>query len=134
MRQPKFKGFSIETNSWHYGHGWFEVDYTDEYLKEKGIEQQAILYTEGYPIECELKSMSEYTGLNDVNGKEIFEGDILVTEDNVISKIVYDEASFKCVFYHHENLVNCILDSLFINMLKPKIIGNIYDNPDLFVA
>jgi uncharacterized phage protein (TIGR01671 family) len=77
MREPKFRGFCTETNSWHYGYGWFKSDYTEEYKQRKGIEDTAILYTNSYPVECELKSMGESTSLFDCKGVEIFEGDIL---------------------------------------------------------
>jgi hypothetical protein len=76
MKQPKFRGYSLETTSWHYGHGWFEADYTEEYKKEKGISDKAILYTDGSPIECELSSMGQFTG-ETVREKEIYDGDII---------------------------------------------------------
>ena len=77
MKEPKFRGFSVEEGKWFYGHGWFEIDYTDDYLKEKGINQRACLYTETSPVECDLSSMGQFIGEIDKNGAEIYEGDLL---------------------------------------------------------
>lgn len=68
MEQPKFRGFSTETNSWHYGHGWIKADYAED---------KALLYRDWEPpIECELRSMGQFTG-ESIGGKEIFHGDVI---------------------------------------------------------
>ncbi|MEK5176908.1 YopX family protein [Heyndrickxia sp. FSL W8-0496] len=136
MRQPKFRGYSLETNTWHYGHGWFEVDYTEEYKKEKGIEDKARLYTEGYPVECELKSMGEYTGLKDKNGKEIYEGDILKArksisdETEVYFRVKYTGAAFALVHPEYHNTIYMEVMPWYVRETA-EVIGNIYENPSL---
>jgi len=77
MKQPKFRGYSVEEDRWYYGYGWFEIDYTDEYLKEKGINQRAFLLTDSSAVECDLSSMGQFIGELDKNGVEIYEGDLL---------------------------------------------------------
>lgn len=77
MKEPKFRGYSLETRSWHTGYGWFEVDYTEEYKQQKGIDDKACLYTDSFPMECELRSMGATTTLKDKNDKEIFGGDVI---------------------------------------------------------
>ncbi|MGD6876825.1 YopX family protein [Bacillus infantis] len=125
MRQPKFRGFSKETNSWHYGHGWFKSDYTEEYKQEKGIEDTTILHTDYSPVECELSSMGQFTGVHDKNGTEIYEGDIIRSYNEydepfeVLSVVEYDEQYAK---YRGVD-IEC-LD-------YEEVIGNIYENPSL---
>lgn len=149
MREPKFRGFSKETNSWHYGHGWFEIDYTDEYLLEKGIEKQAMLYTAGYPVECELKSMGNYTGLKDKNGNEIFEEDIIYWEiDNGVGIESYTaivkwtenlveegwSQTYKWLVGYTGNYYRGSYDELSTPAAyndELQVIGNIYENPEL---
>lgn len=133
MRQPRFRGFGTETKSWHYGHGWFESDYTDEYLAEKGIKQQAMLYTDGYPVECELTSMGEFTGLKDVNGKEIYEGDILTDhgEEGPLY-IEYSKEHAAFVFVDKFDPSGTTLyTTTDISYGQFEVIGNVFENSGL---
>lgn len=130
MRQPKFRGFSLETNSWHYGHGWFVVDYTDEYLKEKGINQQAMLYTDGYPVECELSSMGQYTGVDTKEDVELYEGDIVKgrlrqQECNFTATIVFEDGMFKLKFDQAYGNI-CYEDMTYYNAINLEVIGSTY--------
>lgn len=74
--------------------------------------------------------LMQYTGLKDKNGKEIWENDIVeITRECIYDKgiIVFKNGCF--FIKSKENLLalyNCEL-----NNYKVKVIGNIYDNPEL---
>lgn len=63
-KQPVFTGYSREDKEWHTGFGWFDADFTDDYLEEKGLPPQAVLMTDSSSVVCDLESM-----------RQIFEGD-----------------------------------------------------------
>ena len=91
-------------------------------------------------IECEysskIKQELQYTGLKDKNGVEIYEGDILELidwwDDSVsIHPVLYKNSAFMC-----QRLDDKELDFFYLqgnDDLKDgyKIIGNIYENPEL---
>lgn len=135
MRQPRFRGFCLETNQWHYGYGWFKSDYTEEYKQEKGIKDTANLYTDDYPVECELCSMGEYTWKK-VTGKEVYEGDIVETVydgKTFVGVVVYDldELGFKAT-NGKENYGTNFQYLTCCNEIE--IIGKTYKNPELLSA
>lgn len=77
----------------------------------------------------------QFTGLQDSNGKEIYEGDILKFEGTIYTyEVRFENASFVC--YHCKKdwgrwgNLNRIKDHDFSDS-KINIIGNIYENPEL---
>ena len=93
----------------------------------------------------EYMTLMQYTGLKDKNGKEIYEGDVLYSIDNIVVESIggygrtEQEAAFAVVTYDTD-LAAFVLQSDNV-MLKDEliwehacyseIIGNIYENPEL---
>lgn len=71
-------------------------------------------------------TVGEFTGLTDKNGKEIWEGDIVMFYGRLAVVIFDDDAAFKA------QRTTCvgIAYPLFYDEER-KVIGNIYDNPEL---
>ena len=81
-----------------------------------------VMMLEGFEPEAIL----QYTGLKDKNGKEIYEGDVIKTDDGHISPVFYEEDCF-CV------KVCTNTEALFTNIRRgmAEVIGNLYENPEL---
>lgn len=78
-------------------------------------------------IEVDFDTIGQYTGLKDKKGRRIFEGDI-VGVDNALVKGTFrveygNSASFICVDNEDRRY--------FLGGCNCKVIGNIYDNPEL---
>lgn len=74
--------------------------------------------------------LMQYTGLNDKNGKEIYEGDIV--GDNKIKWIVkWNKNRMGFSLYPTTEQLYDEMPINVENKLGFKILGNIYDNPEL---
>ena len=80
-----------------------------------------------YPNEIVLM---QSTGLKDKNGKEIFEGDILKS-NKYITSVFYERGAYCVKFRQTPNTTVTMNVISFIEKYKTKIIGNIYENPEL---
>jgi uncharacterized phage protein (TIGR01671 family) len=70
--------------------------------------------------------LMQYTGLKDKNGREIYEGDIVKSDNGeAIDKIVYKQGAF-----YVESIKRNLLDEL-LSDVETEVIGNIYANPEL---
>lgn len=122
-REIKFRAWdgerlrSVNTIGWTNG----EVDWLDT-PKYHG------------PIDEDIKLM-QYTGLKDKNGVEIYEGDICeVTFSNDTyqyseSTMIYEVGSSLCAYRFLRNNKHFSLE--LSKAVKTKVIGNIYENPEL---
>lgn len=122
-RQIKFRGKNIHTGEWLYGdyHREGKTHYItspEQYLREYA------------PIEfiVDGKTVGQFTGLLDKNGKEIYEGDILgCPEDNYFlnEAVIFAEGCFM-VKDDYTTTPMCAVDTQY-----RTVIGNIHDNPEL---
>lgn len=80
-----------------------------------------------YPDEIVLM---QSTGLKDKNGKEIFEGDILKS-NKYITSVFYKRGAYCVKFRQAPNTTVTMNVISFIEKYKTRIVGNIYENPEL---
>ena len=74
--------------------------------------------------------LMQSTGLKDKNGKEIFEGDILKS-NKYITSVFYEKGAYCVKFCRTTNTTVTMNVISFIEKYKTKVIGNIYENPEL---
>ena len=103
---------------------WFNVDSLGEIGLNDSVMNDYITVS---PDEIELM---QSTGLKDKNGKEIFEGDILKS-NKYITSVFYERGAYHVKFRKTPNTTVIMNVISFIEKYKTKIIGNIYENPEL---
>lgn len=121
MREILFRGRRTSDRKWVYGGVFF------------GGGTISIIYECVPPItkyKVFTKTVGQFTGWFDKNGKKIFEGDIIqnVTEGKTAVVQWFSEHSAFMLWCKSENQVYWLYDNDFHNI---EVIGNIYDNPEL---
>ena len=127
MREILFRGRLLDTNHYHYA-GWvygslvYSPSEDHYYIIEHSDDELS------YPVDKE--TIGQFTGLCDKNGTKIFEGDIVECQTRKgkgVAPIVFEKGKF-CAKWFEENWKQYFYYE--INS-KFKVIGNIYDNPEL---
>lgn len=131
MREIKFRGYGIAEKKWMYGYGLHEVIYRYENGETKAT--WLTIDTKNISMVHD-ESAGEYTGIKDYEGKEIYEGDIVEVE---IMESIFDDSKLIgvvemiegcwCVVNDKKKVAKNLWSETDVN----RVIGNIYENPEL---
>ena len=126
-----YRGLSIDENSkgqWQYGH--LIEDRGRAFIVNEIIEANEQYITIGSWCPVDNESVGRFTGLFDKNWQEIFEGDILKSNKYTTS-VFYERGAYRVKLRRTLNTTVTMDVISFIEKYKTKVIGNIYENPEL---
>ena len=121
MREIKFRGFDVVGDK-----GWVYGDLVhNQKVTTTGLTPRVMVG--GY--EVSIKSIGQFTGLRDKNGKEIYEGDIVQCADFVY-EVIYDDKRFASfVLFRLADAFKHYFGEA-VEAYQCEIIGNVYNNPN----
>ena len=135
MREILFRGKNVDSGEWVYG-GYSLYPHTRFPCKPTIYEVDSGCWN---PVEIVPDTLGQYTGLNDKNGKRIFEGDIIRYHEAVGSvrfgtyPSAYESRNTHAGFYiewHIDRMLRIDL-AFWANERGVEVIGNIHDNPEM---
>jgi YopX protein len=127
MREIKFRAWSNRDKCWC---GAFSVHKSGLFTEITGARMEngvCIAYADWIDLSKQTEIvLMQYTGINDKNDKEIYEGDIVNSDYFPLSTVSFDDGAF---------ILQAIKVKLFqrwvISHFELEVIGNIYENPEL---
>lgn len=135
MRENKFRGYCLEKKEWFFGNLVSKpIPYIVGDMLESNDEYCSLEFW--YPVVP--KSVGEFTGLRDKNGREIYEGDIVLgkflvykNSDIETGVIVFDQGMFAFNCKRTKQYPNNEAWFPLLELVDREVIGNVYENPEL---
>lgn len=130
MRKILFRGKSVDNGEWVYG------DLMHNAHRNKRASILCVPRVIGFPgqiynVPIIKDTICQFTGLHDSDGKDIYEGDILIDEGfGFHLKMVWFDGCFK-LYEKRDHLPDVIPAYKRLQLGDLKIVGNVHDNPEL---
>ena len=121
MEENIYRGGWIKNGEWIEGYYVFLND--THYIVEAGSEDWG---DNGEWFQVVPKSIGQYSGLKDKNGKKIFKGDIILYRENNVGVVDFADGAFGVRFSDETSaMFLCFAADYSV------VIGNIYDDKEL---
>jgi hypothetical protein len=132
MREILFRGKTKDAKSWVVGS---LVNTYDHYTRDQHCFIVDDDYEDHEETEVLPKSVGQYTGLTDKNGKKIFEGDIIINNPKYPRPTKYsvymDEERGGYFPFACGDWCGCCEIEVVYYPKECEVVGNIHDNPEL---
>ena len=125
MRTIRFRGKRLGDGTWCFG------DLLSGICDDLHI-QNIKDGNSGYrgPIEVDKETVGQFTGLPDITGKDVYESD-LWERNGFIGVIMFRFSEWQIQYTPSSDSIQ--YPSFYSNIGTGKVIGNIYDNPELLL-
>lgn len=152
MREIMFRGKCTDGGAWVWGKG-IDVNSNDAYILQGWMDCDTGICGVD-EIEVVPETVGQYTGLTDINGKKIFEGDIIKAyfepqnfknPNYAIGSVIFENGTFKVVVhvskksieykvFEKEDITAYSIEHNFLDRYYVlEVIGNIHDDPELLM-
>jgi len=140
MREIKFRVWNSDEQKMFIGHNIYGKSEPDATFKQRSTGAFTRLWEALARLkEARYCKLMQYTGLKDKNGKEIYEGDIMhVHWTNGFSwgtgylkgEVIFQKGAFAIRRHESDHYYFCNFKHID-ELTEFKVIGNIYENPEL---
>jgi len=128
MREIKFRALAA-VNDKHSGIKKCDMVYGQ--FIQSGVDVPCIIFGDGEQIEIDRKTLGQLTGLEDKNGKDIYEGDLITNGSGRIGRVLWHDISGSWDSEAQSPDGTHVGFNTFHWKDMIEVIGNIHQHPEL---